>query len=129
MQQTLFQALGVCFVVFAIVRFIRQQSKSQEMPFRRYWLVYALWAWCMGCFLYGFIFFIDAPFHENTPQTPCVKAEFCGKGGMPHTRQEFESFVVWQNMLLLSFLFGVPTMFVSQWISKRQKTVSSSSKE
>jgi len=85
----------------------------------------------MGCLLYGIIFFIDAPFHENTPQTPCVKAElkaeFCGKGGIPHTRKEFESFVVWQNILLVSFLLGVPTMFVASRISKRQKTMSSSS--
>jgi hypothetical protein len=121
MRPILFQAIAICIILLSVALSIRRQWKSQEMPFRRYWLVYVIGAWCIGVFLYGIVFFIDAPLHENTSQTPCVKAEFCGKGGTPHTREEFESFLIWQNTLILSWLFGVPTLWIASWVAKRQK--------
>jgi hypothetical protein len=129
MGHTAFQALAICVILLSVAQSIRRQRKSQEMPFAKYWFVYAIGAWCAGCFLYGIIFFVDAPFHENIPQRPCVNAEFCGKDGTPHTREEFEAFVVWQNVLILSWLVGLPTMWIASWVSKRQKAASASSEE
>jgi hypothetical protein len=129
MGHTAFQALAICVILLSVALSIRRQRKSQEMPFAKYWFVYAIAAWCAGCFLYGIIFFVDAPFHESTPQSPCVNAAFCGKDGTPHTREEFEAFVAWQNMLILSWLVGLPTMWIASWVSKRQKAVSASSEQ
>jgi hypothetical protein len=126
MGHTAFQALAICTILLSIVLSMRRQWKSREMPFKNYWLAYTIGAWCMGCFVYGIIFFVDAPLRESSPQKPCINAEFCGKDGTPHTRQEFESFLVWQNTLILSWLFGVPTLWIASWIAKRQKAASSS---
>jgi hypothetical protein len=97
----------------------------KEMPFRRFWFVYVLCLWCVGCFFYGFIFFGDGPFHENTSKTPCA-AEFCGKSGQPHTREEFMAFIVWQNTLIVSVLIWFPIVFAAGWFARRKKDVSSS---
>src|SRR5579871_5343874 len=100
MSRTLFQALAIAILLLSVAVSIRRFSR--DVPFKKYWFAYVIAAWCMGCLLYGVIFFIDAPYHQNTAQTPCVTAEFCGKRGTPHTRQEFESFLVWQNTLIVS---------------------------
>src|SRR5690242_5241029 len=121
MRPLVFQALAICIVLLSVAVSIRRYWKSQEMPFRQYWFAYAVAAWCIGVFLYGIVFFVDAPYHQNTPQTPCVNAEFCGKGGTPHTREEFESLAVWRNTLILSWLLEIPTMLLARWFSKRQK--------
>jgi hypothetical protein len=129
MGHAAFQALFICTILLSIVLSIRRQRTSREMPFAKYWPVYLIGAWCAGCFLYGAIFFVDAPLRGTNPQRPCVNAEFCGKDGTPHTREEFEAFVVWQNVLILSWLIGLPTMWIAGWVSKQQKAASASSEE
>ena len=129
MRQVVFQALAICIILLSAALSIRRLRKSQQMPFAKYWFVYAVGAWCAGCFLYGIIFFVDAPIRENTAQRPCLNAEFCGKNGTPHTREEFDAFVVWQNVLILSWLVGLPTMWIASWVSKRQKAACASSEE
>ena len=121
MRQVVFQAFAICIILLSAALSIRRLRKSQQMPFAKYWFVYAVGAWCAGCFLYGIIFFVDAPIRENTAQRPCLNAEFCGKNGTPHTREEFDAFVVWQNVLILSWLVGLPTMWIASRVSKRQK--------
>jgi hypothetical protein len=129
MQLPPFLALAICIVLFTVAQFVWQQRKSGEMPFRKYWFVYALVAWCAGVFLYGIIFFPDGPYHENTSKTPCVKAvtaKFCDKSGKPRTREEVEAYVVWQNTIILSWLVSVPTLWGAGWVAKRRKAVSRS---
>jgi hypothetical protein len=124
-----FQTLAIGIILLSIVQSIRRQRKSRDMPFKTYWFSYAIGAWCAGCLMYGIIFFVDAPIRQSTPQEPCANTEFCGKGGTPHTREEFEAFMVWQKVLLLSWLLGVPTLWIASWTAKKQKASSSTSSE
>jgi Trk-type K+ transport system membrane component len=127
MQVMPFQAIAICIVLLTIAQFVWRQLKTGEMPFRRYWFVYAVGAWCAGVFLYGILFVADHTIHENTPKTPCPKAvtaEFCGRDGTPHTQEEARAFALWLNTLILSWLVWFPTIWIAGWVSKRRKAAS-----
>jgi hypothetical protein len=121
MQKEIVQIVGICILIVVAVQFVRQQRKSGEMPFKKYWPVYLIFAWCLGCFAYGLIFFDDAPIHENTPQQPCSVGAFCGKTGRPHTKEEFEAFLEWQTIFVPSMIIGFFSMLFASLISKSKK--------
>lgn len=62
-------------------------------------------------FLYGVVFYVDAPIR------PCGES-FCGKTGLPHTHAEYESFLRWQETLLVTWIIGAPIHF-GCWAAKR----------
>lgn len=68
---------------------------------RRDWLARAVVAWCLGCLAYGFVHFPDAPYK------PCGPRQFCGKYDAPHTRAQYDAFLLWQRTLFLSAPFGM----------------------
>jgi len=66
---------------------------------------YCVVAAMTAVFLYGLIFYIDAPIK------PCGDL-FCGKGGQPHTLAEYQSFRTWQGILIFTWAIGLPIHFV-----------------
>lgn len=124
-DQVLFQVIciGVSLSIAAV--FIRERWKTGDMPFRTYWFVYGLGLWFFGCFMYGIVFFIDAPIHESTAAKPCIKSVFCGKSGIPHTREDYQAFLRWQTILFFSALVTLPPWFVAMRIARRAKDASS----
>jgi hypothetical protein len=121
MPSQMLQILGICILAFIVAQFVVRQQKSGDFPFRKYWLVYLILAWCVGCFAYGLIYFVDAPFHESTAQNPCAQGAFCGKSGRPHTKEEFDAFSTWQDILFVSWPIAFVSGLAAQVISKRKK--------
>lgn len=54
-----------------------------------------LWILCSLWFLSGVIRFPDAPIQ------PCGEARYCGKWGVPHSIEEFESFKFWETSIMI----------------------------
>ncbi len=63
---------------------------------RSRWLEFLVLLACMGWFAYGIIDFPDAPYHI------CGEG-FCGKAGQPHTKDEYDAFLFWQQWLFIVF--------------------------
>lgn len=70
-------------------------------------------------FVYGFIKFPDAPIRET------IKG-YAGKTGVPHTREDYEQFLLWEKVMFISFgltfLLGfgaVATEKISRWGRRR----------
>ena len=53
--------------------------------------------------IYGVYFYPDAPI------TRCGEG-YCGKGGVPHTLEEFRAFEKWQDLFFFTFILGFLTL-------------------
>lgn len=47
-------------------------------------------------FIYGFVKFPDAPIRETI-------TGYAGKTGVPHTREDYEQFLLWEKVTFISF--------------------------
>ena len=74
---------------------IQRQKKFQKLSV-------IIWCWFVAVALYGTTHYPDAPF--GTCKTG---VGYCGKWGSPHSKTEFDRFLLWQNTLCVSgaFLF------------------------
>jgi hypothetical protein len=70
-------------------------------------------AWFFG----GMYLYPDAPLH------PCASNGFCGKQGQPHSRLEFEHFMMWQSTLTWLWPTGMIVLAMLNWekIQARQR--------
>ena len=57
-----------------------------------------------GTMVYGFTQFPDAPIRKSG-------GAYLGKGGVAHTRHEYERFVLWEKVLIGSFVVAFATGF------------------
>lgn len=121
MGETVFQIVSLGVLLLVIARFARQQRKTCTLPLRKYWPFYVFWAWCIGCFAYGIIFYVDAPFHENAAEASCGDVPYCGKTGRPHTQEEYDAFLDWQDMFFVSAMTGFLAGIVAWAISISKK--------
>ena len=80
----------------------REEARSRG-PLARLLLVLTIVACLLAAatMLYGVYNFPDAPIRE-------AGGAYVGKGGKPHTRDEFEAYVLWGNAMFIV----VPTAFV-----------------
>ena len=78
-------------------------------------LLFAIIAACMATFFYGFLVYPDAPYKL------CGPDQYCGKGGKPHTIQQYEEWKRWQGILIACWPFG---MLASFGVSRLRKTTS-----
>jgi len=80
----------------------REEARSRG-PFGRFLLVLTIVACLLAAatMLYGVYNFPDAPIRQTG-------GGYFGKGGKPHTRDDFEAYVLWGNAMFII----VPTVFV-----------------
>lgn len=63
--------------------------------------------------LYGFLNFPDAPLRECS-----AVSGYCGKLGKPHTLEEYQSFRIWESLLIITWLVGAPMFAFLIWLRK-----------
>jgi len=78
-----------------------------------YWLPYLVLAWCIGWLVYGFIMYPYAPIK------PCEENMYCDKRHGEHTLVEYEQFRYWENILFISWPFGI----VSGYLIRKNRRI------
>jgi hypothetical protein len=102
---TAFQLLGLTIVAGVAFWFVRDTLGRAAGKRRRLAAIQiGVFAIMAAVFVYGLIFFIDAPIR------PCGNG-FCGKTGIAHTAAEYHDFAVWERTLLITWIVGVPIHF------------------
>lgn len=91
----LFPVIGLCVILYIAYRTKNELSGASKRRVSRWLELFVLLA-CMGWFAYGIIAFPDAPY------TICGEG-YCGKAGQPHTKDEYEAFLSWQQWLFIVF--------------------------
>ena len=105
-----FQLLALILVAAIAYRTIRDMlpgRTGKTLAFTRI----VIFAVMLAVFVYGLIFFIDAPIH------PCGKS-FCGKTGTLHTAGDYRHFMVWQSTLIVTWIIGIPIQ-IGLWMATR----------
>jgi hypothetical protein len=86
---------------------IEQLDKRKSMTFKKKYQI-GMSVLLAAIMIYGVVNFIDGPIK------PCEKYVYCGKGGQPHTLEEYEAFRQWETLLIVVGLMLAPSF----WIGK-----------
>jgi hypothetical protein len=96
-----------------------RKEAGERGPFARLLLTLTIAACLLAAVtgIYGAYNFPDAPFKQTG-------AGYAGKTGKPHTREEFEAFILWQRAMFIVF----PAAFVlgfacatTKWLKGRER--------
>lgn len=69
---------------------------------------------CAGLLAYGFIRYPDAPIR------PCGANQFCGKHDRPHSEEQYNGFLAWEEAFVISLPFGFAAGFLLERRNRRR---------